>query len=418
MGTQSVTGTKAAASSNNRRRQRGGVAPFSMSTDPIPSEADLTALPHSSRYAAESISAECTSQALRVLLVGPSLSILGGQAIQAERLLRQLRHDRRVVADFLAVNPELPRALRWMQRIKYVRTIVTSLAYWKHLMTMVPRFDVLHVLSASYWSFLLAPAPALAAAKLFRKKAILNYRSGEAADHLGRSSAARWLIRRFDQIVVPSGYLMDVFARFGLAATVIPNIVDFEQTRFRQRAPLLPRFLSNRNLEPLYNVGCTLRAYRLIADAYPEARLDIVGNGRERQKLEDLARELNLPNVTFHGQLPPTRMGEFYDAADIFLNSSDIDNMPTSLLEAQACGLPIASTEAGGIPYIVKHEETGLLVARNEPRALAAAAMRYLREPEFAARVIEAGRVAAEKYRWENVCVGWIHEYRRVAGRQ
>ena len=119
------------------------------------------------------------------------LEALGGQAIQAERLLRQLRHDRRVVADFLAVNPELPRALRWMQRIKYVRTIVTSLAYWKHLMTMVPRFDVLHVLSASYWSFLLAPAPALAAAKLFRKKAILNYRSGEAADHLGRSSAAR-----------------------------------------------------------------------------------------------------------------------------------------------------------------------------------------------------------------------------------
>jgi hypothetical protein len=112
-------------------------------------------------------------------------------------------------------------------------------------LTTVPRFDVLHVFSASYWSFLLAPVPALAAAKLYGKKTVLNYRSGEAEDHLARSATARRLIRGFDEIVVGSGYLVRVFEQFRFKASVIPDIVDVTRFRFRRRDSPRRIFLSN-----------------------------------------------------------------------------------------------------------------------------------------------------------------------------
>lgn len=352
---------------------------------------------------------------VRVLVIGPSLAILGGQAIQAQRLLEALRDHPQVDARFLPVNPRLPGPLGALQAVKYVRTAVTSMAYGSSLLRRVRGFDVLHILSASYWSFLLAPVPALAAGQLYRIPTILNYRSGEADDHLSRSPLARRLVRRFDDVVVGSPYLQRVFGGIGVAARVIPNIVNFGHLRFRRRAPVRPLFLSNRNLEPLYNVECTLRAYRSIARVYPDARLDVVGNGRDRVRLEALARAWSLPNVTFHGGVSAERMAELYDRADIFLNASNIDNMPTSILEAQACGLPVATTNAGGIPYIVDDGESGLLVPCGDHAGLAEAALRYLGDPALVARVTELGRLAAARYRPEAVAAEWVARYQAMA---
>src|SRR5690606_5418823 len=188
---------------------------------------------------------------IRVCIVAPSLDILGGQAVQAKRLLERLSAQPAVRVEFLPVNPRLPGPLRMLQRIKYVRTLVTETVYLATLLLRLPRIDVAHIFSASYFSFLLAPAPALLIARLFGKKTLLNYRSGEAEDHLSRwRRTALPVLRRADRIVVPSGYLVDVFARFGLEAEAIPNFVDFDLFRFRERDPLRPVFLANRNLEP------------------------------------------------------------------------------------------------------------------------------------------------------------------------
>jgi len=341
---------------------------------------------------------------------------LGGQAIQAQRLIAGLREHAEVHVTFLPVNPSLPGPLARLQRVKYVRTVFTSLWYWAHLVRAVPGHDLLHILSASYWSFLLAPVPALVAAKVFRRPTILNYRSGEASDHLQRSAMARRLIRRFDAIVVPSGYLVDVFRRFAFTAGAIPNIIDFAQLRYRVRDPIRPIFLSNRHLEPLYNVACTLRAFRTISDRYPDARLAIVGGGSERRALEQLCGGLNLTGVTFHGRVSPAQMGEFYDRADVYLNSPNIDNMPTSILEAQACGLPVATTNAGGIPYIVSDEITGLLVPCDDSEALARAALRYLEDRQLATHVIQHAYSGIQRYRRATVSANWVRIYRQVSG--
>jgi glycosyltransferase involved in cell wall biosynthesis len=353
---------------------------------------------------------------LRVLMVAPSLDILGGQAVQAARLLARMREEAQLQVSFLPINPRLPGVLSKLQAIKYVRTVVTSLLYIAILLARVGRYDVIHIFSASYLSFLIAPTPAILIARLFGKKIVLNYRSGEAEDHLRRwRRTALPIIRLVDAIVVPSGYLVDVFARFGLKAESIFNIVDVERFGFRSRQALRPVFLSNRNLEPLYNVGCILRAFAIIQRRFTEARLTIVGDGSQRAGLEKLAAELGLRNAEFIGRIAPDRMPTVYDDADIYLNSSDIDNMPGSIIESFAAGLPVVTTDAGGIPYIVSDGETGLLVGRGDHRQMAAMAIRLLEDPDLAAKIINQAKDECRKYSWAAVRNRWISLYYELA---
>ena len=130
-----------------------------------------------------------------------------------------------------------------MQRIKYLRTIVTSMAYVASLLRRLPGCDVVHAFSASYWSFLLAPLPAVLVAKSLGKPVVMNYRSGEAPDHLRRSAIARRILRWVERNAVPSRFLKDVFNGFGIQSEVIPNIVDVDRFRFRTRAALRPHGL-------------------------------------------------------------------------------------------------------------------------------------------------------------------------------
>lgn len=364
----------------------------------------------------EAARSETGARPLRVLVVAASLDILGGQSVEAQRLLRGMADEPSVKLSFLPVNPRLPGRLRALQRVKYLRTVVTSLFYWMLLLARVPRTDVLHVFSASYFSFLLAPTPAVLAAKLFGKKVVLNYHSGEAEDHLANWRTAVPILRLADAIVTPSNYLVDVFARFNLAARAVPNTVETDRFRFRERAPLRPVFLSNRNHEPLYNVGCVLRAFAVIQQRLPEASLVVVGDGSQRAELERLAGELNLSRAEFVGRVGPEEMHSYYDAADVFLNASNIDNMPISILEAFAAGTPVVTTNAGGIPYIVTDGETGLMVEREDCEGLARAALRLFEEPGLASKLARGAREQSRLYTGPAVRDGWLKVYREVAG--
>jgi glycosyltransferase involved in cell wall biosynthesis len=349
---------------------------------------------------------------LRVLIVGPSFDILGGQAVQVGRLLDRLRNESSLEVGFLPINPRLPGVLRKLQSLKFVRTIVTSIAYGLSLLTTVRKYDVIHIFSASYFSFVLAPTPAILISKLFGKKVILNYHSGEADDHLKRwRRTAIPTLKLADRIVVPSEYLEQVFKEFGLAAMPIYNLIETETFRFRERDPLQPVFLSNRNFEAHYGVDDVLRAFAAIQRQLPEASLTVAGNGPERMKLEQLANELKLQNTQFVGRVEHEQIIELYNSCDVFLNASLIDNQPLSILEAFACGLPVVTTNAGGIPYMVEQERTALLVERNDYNSLANAALRLFTEPVLTRRLISEGKRECENYSWTAVRDQWLELY-------
>ena len=365
------------------------------------------------RHGAARLGGAAADRPLRVCIVAPSLDILGGQAVQAARLRQGLRRLRGVVVGFVPINPRLPGLLHLLQRVRYLRTVVTSLRYVWSLLTALTEYDIVHVFSASYFSFVLAPTPAVLLGKWYGKRVILNHRSGEAEDHLRRwRRTAIPLIRLADALVVPSAYLVDVFARVGLRACTVANIVDFDQFHFRARRPLRPVFLANRNLEAHYNVACVLRAFERIQGSYPDARLIVAGDGSQRGALKRLADELHLRHAEFVGQVAPDRMPSLYDAADVYLNAPDIDNMPGSILEAFASGLPVVTTDAGGIPYIVRHGATGLIVPRGDHAGMAAAALRLMEDSSLAERLI-AGAFAEcrDRYAPEAVVREWWRVY-------
>ena len=354
---------------------------------------------------------------LRVAMVAPSMGILGGQAVQADRLLKAWSGDPDIQAWLVPINPAPPGVFRRALEIKYVRTVATQLCYWPLLVRELRKADIVHVFSASYFSFFLAPLPAVLVAKLLGKPVVMNYRSGQAPDHLRRSAVARSTLRWVERNAVPSRFLRDVFSEHGIAAEVIPNIVDVERFGFRARTPLRPRVLSTRNFEDLYNVACTLRAFRLVQDRYPDATLTLVGGGSEEPRLRQLAGALGLEHVTFAGRVPPSDIWRYYADADIYLQTPDIDNMPSSVLEAFASGCAVVSTNAGGVPAILTNDQHGLLVDCGDHAAAAARILTLLEQPETATRLTAAARESCAQYRWQTVRAKWVALYQGMAAR-
>lgn len=353
---------------------------------------------------------------VRVCVVAPSPDLVGGQARQAELLVKGLRDDPTISVGFIPHNPRLPGPLSVLQRVKYVRTIATTLAYWSLLVARLWRYDVVHVFSASYYSYLLSALPAVMIGRLFGKGVVLNYHSGEAEDHL-----ANWPLtaapgmRLASRIVVPSGYLVEVFARHGLTAESIYNVVELDLFPYRERTAVRSAFLTNRHHEAIYNVACALRAFAIVQQHRPEATLIVAGDGSLRPQLEALASELRLREVQFVGRVSTEQMARLHEAADVCLNASDIDNMPVSIIECLSSGVPVVTTDAGGIPFIVQNDETALIVGRNDPSAMAASALRLLDEPGLAARLGRNGRETCEQFRWSRVSSRWRDTYRALA---
>ncbi len=351
---------------------------------------------------------------LKVAIVGPSLNYVGGQSVQADLLLRSWRDDPDVEMSFIAVDPPLLAGFAWAGRVRGLRTILREPLYFLDLWRGLRDVDIAHIFSASYWSFLLAPAPASLVARLRARKALIHYHSGEARDHLRRFRSAPFVLSRVDEIVVPSAYLQDVFQEFGLPAVAVPNLVDLSQFRYRQRVPLHPHLVCTRGFSPYYSVDVVVRAFAEVRKVYPEARLDLVGNGPLESDIRKLVEDLKLDGVSFAGVASREDIGKCYDRADIFINASWLDNMPVSVIEAFRAGTPVVTTSPECMPYLVQHERTGLLSPVGDEKALAANVIRLLRDPELAHRLAENAHDESQKYTWEVVRLQWLKVYREL----
>ena len=351
---------------------------------------------------------------LRVAIVAPTLEILGGHSVQAAALLAGWRDDAEVEARLVPINPRPPAWLARAARRRYVRTLVTQLTYWPLLWRELRQADVVHVFSASYTSFLLAPLPAWLVARVLGKPVLLNYHSGEAADHLRRSRLARTVLRRIGTAIVPSRFLVEIFARFGLPAEAIPNVVDRERFVFRRREQLRPRLLSTRNFEANYNVGCTLRAFARVQARHPGATLTVVGAGSEAPALHALAAWLKVRGVTFTGRVAPAEIARHYADADIYVQTPAVDNMPLSVLEAFASGIPVVSTDVGGVRAMLTDDVHGLLAPPDDDAAIADRICRLIEEPGLGSRLADAARRETDAYVWDAVRDRWAAAYARL----
>jgi glycosyltransferase involved in cell wall biosynthesis len=349
---------------------------------------------------------------VRVCIVAPAY-MTGGQAIEAKRLVDGFAADPDVRTELQPIDPRIPS---WIAAIPAVRTMARLPLFYAGLVRRVLRADVVHVFTAAFWPFFLTTTPAILIGRLLGRPVILNYRDGRASAHL-ESSWVRRVMRRATVLVFPSGFLQALFRGEGLDGVVVPNVVDRERFAFRRRDPVRPVLISSRLLEALYAVENTIRAFALLRERYPDARLIVIGGGDREQALRDLVTSEGVAGVEFHGAVPHDAVAGWFDRADVFVNSSREDNMPHSIIEAFSSGLPVVTTAAGGIPYIVEHERNGLLVPCDDPSALAAALGRVLSDGALAQRLIREGdRDCSARYAWSAAKAEWVALYHRLAG--
>ena len=237
---------------------------------------------------------------------------------------------------------------------------------------------------------------------------MITYHGGGAADYFERHGAfaRRWL-KRADKVIVLNGYLDNVFEQYRIPHVVIPNIITLREDVYVPKKAIAPKIISIRHLRELYRIDSIIKAYQKISAHYPDATLDILGQGDQREALEQYVNEHRLKGVRFVGQVPNEQIYDYFRANDIMVSAPKIDNMPVSVLEAMNAGLLVISSNVGGVPYMIEHQRTGLLFESNQDsdisNRIAEQIEWALEHQEECLQIIKAAHKEVQRYSWEEV---------------
>jgi glycosyltransferase involved in cell wall biosynthesis len=319
------------------------------------------------------------------------------------RQLARLLASEGIQVDLVQVNPPYRPAI--IERVHGIRAGFRLVPYMTRLWGATRRVDVVHVMANSGWAWHLFAAPAIWIASMRGVPVIVNYRGGEA--HQFFAQQFKWVrptLAKVQLVVVPSEFLRGVFLKHGVETDIVPNIVDLALFSPAPSPPQSPHLVVTRNLEPIYDIGTAVRAFALVRADYPASRMTVAGSGPCRPELEALARELDLrDSIRFIGRVENAALPALYRVATVALNPSLADNMPISVLEAMASGVPVVSTNVGGVPYLVKDGHTALLVPPKDPIAMAGATARLLSDNALRARLTANAMLDIERYSWQHV---------------
>lgn len=212
------------------------------------------------------------------------------------------------------------------------------------------------------------------------------------------------------RIVVPSTYLASEVKQLGFDALLIPNAIPVARYEFFPRPRLAPRLLYVRAFSAIYQPQMAIRVLHLLRERYPDASLCMVGPDRDGTlgECHRLVNELGLTDaVSFPGMLSKAAWHALARDYSIFVNTTSKDNMPVSVMEAMALGLPVVSTNPGGIPHLISHGRNGLLVDVADEVEMASALVALLEKPEVALQMSYAARRTVESLDWSVVKLKW-----------
>ncbi len=330
---------------------------------------------------------------MKTLLICNYKPGVGGISGQVELLQKHL-HSEGHVADIFSTKASILRRLLLPMRLR----------------SEARNYDVLHIHCCSGWGFLPAVI-GITVGRNLKKRIILTYHGGGGEKFFDRHHRlTRHYLTRTNTNIVLSGFLAKVFEKHNIPYTIIPNIIELDETQFRQRNILKPNFICTRAHEELYNIPCILKAFQEVLTELPEANLTLVGDGSQHAALIQMVKDMGMQNVTFTGKIDNHEIYRQLNRADIFLSSPTIDNMPVSVLEAMNAGLLVISSRVGGVPYVVKDYDiddddgcgTGLLFESDNDQELAEKMLWAIKNPNKTTGIIQTAHQEVKKYRWEN----------------
>lgn len=330
----------------------------------------------------------------RLCIVGPLLGKNPGWVVSNGEILAKLFTQAGYTVMVTSTFPN--RALR-------VTDTISSLITWRREVDLV----ILMVFSGR--AFIVADVASLLAERL-GKPLVLWLHGGNLPNFASRHP--HWVNRvlcRGTAWVAPSNYLSQFFRKWGFDVMVIPNVLEIDKYAYRQRHHAHPRLLWMRTFHELYHPEMAIEVLAKVKQSRPETVLTMAGQDKGLLKsARYLAKHMDLDSsVRFVGFLDLADKRREFAAHDVFLNTNRVDNMPVSVVEAAAFGLPVVATAVGGIPYLLRHEKTALLVEEGDVEGMAEAILRLFKQPSLVARLSANGRSLAEASSWSRVKEQW-----------
>lgn len=333
----------------------------------------------------------------RLCFVGPMLGVNPGwvttQGELLAGLLAEVGYPTRLTSHKLARLPRLIDTL-------------SSLIAWRNDIDLV-----IHQVFSGPAFAVTDAAMALGRALGLRQIAVLH--GGALPEFAARRGGwVRRVLCRAAAVVAPSTYLAETFAVYPELAPrlrVIPNILEIDNYSYRHRPRVKPNLLWMRTFHEVYHPEMAVEVLAALRETHPAATLTMAGQEKGlHAAVQELAKQRGLMEaVRFPGFLGPADKLREFAAHDIYLNTNRVDNMPVSVLEAAAFGLPVVATAVGGVPHLLRDKETGLLVPDGDVATMTGAIRRLLDEPELAGTLSANGRRLAESCAWEPVRGQW-----------
>ena len=226
------------------------------------------------------------------------------------------------------------------------------------------------------------------------------------------------LLRAADAVVSPSHFLQRELSNFRNDIKVIPNAIDLIDANANEKVRVKADIAWLRAFHEIYNPALAVKVLEIVLKKFPEATLTMYGPDKGDGSLQEtkrIAEDLGvIDRIVFAGQIPKTDVQKKLSGHSIFINTTNVDNTPVSVIEAMAARLAIVSTDVGGIPDLLEDERTALLVSPNDADAMAGTVIRILTEHGLAERLSTNARSEAEKYSWDIVIPQWEQLFEQV----
>ncbi len=222
--------------------------------------------------------------------------------------------------------------------------------------------------------------------------------------------------------VSPSIYLQSELNRYNLEATYIPNPIEIGNYTYKVRSYHYPKILWVRSFDHIYNPLLAIQVFSEVHNIFPESELCMVGPDKDGslKECKKLVKVLQLDSfVTFPGKMSKLGWTLLSERYNIFINTTNYDNMPVSVIEAMALGLSVVSTNVGGIPYLLD-EKAGYLVPPDNKIMMRDRVIEVMSNSKEARDKTLEARKIVEKFDYKIVMEQWnnllrnLHEYKYV----
>lgn len=283
-------------------------------------------------------------------------------------------------------------------------------------------YDVAVVDLYSGRAFLIGEALSVAL-KALGRPFVLVLRGGSLPEFSARHSGrVRACLARAAAVAAPSEYLLEEMRPFHDALRLLPNPIDLAAYEARVRRAVHPRLVWLRSFHEIYNPTLAPQVVALLAKEFPQVRLTMVGRDKgdgSLRRTREVASALGVADrIDFPGGVLKSDVPAQLSRGDIFINTTDVDNTPVSVIEALASGLCVVSTNVGGVPRLLDDERDALLVPPADAGAMAAAVRRLLVDAPLAERLSRAGLEKAGQFDWSLVMPQWESLFASVARRR